>query len=88
MSSGVEFEEDKFGLARPTASPVNRFNQPNNFNQVPNIYDPSANQTGMVRWLMRHNIAGSPRTANIALSLFIVFNIIVTIIVYKFFISQ
>ncbi len=79
MSSGVEFEEDKFmgGHAatppRPNSGPNLGYGRP----QLP------SNTSKMTIWLMKHGIK-SERGAQIVLFGVIIFNIIVTFLVISY----
>lgn len=81
MSSGVDFEEDSFGKAKPSATP--------SFSGSPNFVHtsfsaPSSDQSGMAGWLMRHGFANSEKVAQGILISIVVINVIITIVVIKF----
>ena len=82
MASGVEFEEDSFryNTTRPGARPGAGGVQPfTGFNS-------GQNESGMVRFLMRHGFAKSPASAQYILVGMIITNIIITYVVLKYFI--
>ena len=82
MASGVEFDEDSFryGAARPGAPRSGASGGPafGGFNS-------SQNQPAMVRFLMNHGIVKSPAGAQGVLVGLIAVNIVITIIVIKYF---
>jgi hypothetical protein len=86
MSSGVEFEEDKFMSGRPSTPSSSAGNSNSH---LPNLgYGrpiPPPNTPKMSQWLMKHGIK-SEHSAQVILIGIIIFNIVVTFIMVKFFI--
>lgn len=70
MSSGVEFDEDKFsfGSPSPAPGPVPSFS---GYGQV------SGNEPKMVRWLMSKGIVNSPAAAQRLLVIIMIINFII-----------
>ncbi len=82
--SNVQFEEDNFSFKKPpTVAP----STPGFQVQSPNYGHPNVpdNTPKMSRWLMNHGIKSS-NAAQIVLIAVVVINIIVTIIMVKFFV--
>lgn len=78
MSSGVEFEEDKFEY-----SPQNQTQQTAPVFQG-GVAPDAATHTGMIGWLIKKGIVKSENTGKYVLLAVIVINIIITFIVIKF----
>lgn len=87
MSSGVEFDEDKFNYApkpqQSASAGPGAFQAPRSSTQI--RYPDAGKQPSMVRFLMRHGLAKSAQTAQIYLVAIVIINIIITFIVIKFF---
>jgi hypothetical protein len=81
MSSGVEFDEDKFSYARPTPAQGSPVGVPNAAYTSP----VASNTRGMHGWLMRHGVK-SAAGAQVVLIAVVILNIVVTFVVIKFFI--
>jgi hypothetical protein len=81
MASGVEFEEDSFGLSnRRSAQPAGAANS-----GAYARFQDASNVKGMAGWLMRKGITKSPAAAQAVLVGFIVINVIITFIAIKYF---
>ena len=78
MASGVEFEEDQFRYGAPRSM--------GGTPQIPGYNKPNfaASEPKMVRWLMNHGFANSPKAAQIILVGVVVINIVITYIVIKY----
>ena len=83
MASGVEFEEDKFTFGKPAGNTVSApSGMPNLGYGRPQL---PSNTPKMAQWLMKHGIKSSASAQAILIAL-VIFNIIVTFVVVKFFI--
>jgi hypothetical protein len=78
MSSGVEFDEDKYGLSsRPqTANPVANSGLNTDYTAYQAPKGPP-----MIRWLMNHKLAKTESGANAILVGIVIINIIITVTV-------
>jgi hypothetical protein len=81
MSSGVEFEEDKFSFNKttPTASTPGVPNMGYGRPQIP------SNTPKMAQWLMKHGIKSS-HAAQVVLVVIVIINIIISFIVVNMFV--
>lgn len=77
MSSGIEFEEDKFNYS---SKPQPNVSQPFSGQMS------SVESAGMAGWLVRKGWAKSPQSAQIIMIGLVIVNIIVTILVVLYFI--
>ncbi len=81
MSSGVEFDEDKFsyGTPRPSSSSmpgVNNYGKP--------VYANSNVPSGMAGWLVRKGLVKSPNVAQVVLVVIVIVNALITLAIIKF----
>ncbi len=85
MSSGVEFDEDRINYGAPQSE---RRNAPSSFAGSPTSGGANSfgRQPKMIQWLMDKGIAKSPNMAQMILIGMVIFNLVVTFIVLKFFI--
>jgi len=74
MSSGVEFDEDKFSFGAPSGQAA-RYGRATSSAGVPK----------MSAWLMKKGIVKSPMAAQIFLIGLILFNVIITYVAIKYF---
>ncbi len=84
MSSGVEFEEDSFGsnsFRQPTNSPAISVNP----TSLVGRFQVARETKGMTGWFIRHNLADSPESAQKVMIGVVILNIIITVLVYIFF---
>jgi hypothetical protein len=79
MSSGVEFDEDKFSYSKPPVQASAGMPQMTYGRPIPD------NAPKMAKWLMRHGIK-STASAQTVLVIVVIINIIVTFIVVNVFI--
>ncbi len=91
MSSGVEFDEDRWGGARPSAgSPAGGFSGGSQMGGAP-VYNyggyGGGNAKGISGWLQRHGIAKSDKSAQYIMLAIIILNIAITGFVYFTFLS-
>ena len=87
MTEGIEFDEDKFSYAPPRAN----VGMNAGMNAAPQYSGYGAPQFGakeswMVRFLIKHGLAKSAKGAQMVQLGIVVVNIIVTVIVVKYFI--
>ncbi|MFA6554727.1 MAG: hypothetical protein WCS89_04470 [Candidatus Paceibacterota bacterium] len=84
MSTGVEFEEDSFGI-----NPVRQQSSGggSGFQSPSSMYPgySGGEEKGMAGWLMRHNIVKSPQGAQVVLVGIVIINIIITVVSLTFF---
>ncbi len=73
MSTGVEFDEDKFRYANPQ--------RPGGMN----MGGSSGARSSMNAWLMKHGLAKSDKSAQAILVAVVVINAIITFVVFKYF---
>lgn len=84
MSSGVEFEEDKFSYSAPRPATT----QPTQFRGADPYSGSTVNQNDpkMVQWLVRKGFAKSASAAQGVLIAIVIINIVITYIVISYFI--
>lgn len=84
MAQGVEFEEDSFSYKRPSGT-ANAGNASGYSMNTGYGMQNSQGPKGMVGWLIRHHLAKSEKSAQVVMIGLVVINIIITVIVIKFF---
>jgi hypothetical protein len=82
MPTGVEFEEDTFGVKRPNPQATTSSGQ---YSYAAADNASNSNESAMIRWLMKKGIVKSHAAGQAILVGILVLNIIVTFIVIKFF---
>jgi hypothetical protein len=89
MSSGVEFDEDKFSYGVKPQSSAGKtsggFSTPNAY--APASYANDASQPRMVRFMIKHGLAKTPKVAQAYLVALVIIDFIAAFILIKYFSS-